>query len=101
MREINKLIRDKIPELLDKKNVSYEIKTVPPDEEKDYVIKKIKEEVDELLDSEDIWEVWDVLEILRKFCKIKWYSWEDVERKRLDKLAERGWFDKWIILTKL
>lgn len=98
---IDKLIRDKIPDLLDEKKVSYEIKKVNSDEEKDYVRRKIQEEVDELLDSEDICEVWDILEILRKFCEIKWYNWQDVEKERLKKLEERGWFEKWIILTKL
>ncbi len=101
MKKINKLIRDKIPEIIVQNWEKFKLKNVFWDELKEYVLKKIQEELDELIESEDIWEVADLMEILRKFCEIKWYSLDEVERIRQNKKEERGSFEKWIILLEV
>jgi len=101
MKEVDKLIRDNIPEILDKKWIPYEIWYTNNENKKEYIKRKIQEEINELLESESIEEVADTLEILRKFCEIMWYSQDEVEKIRQQKNKERGWFKKWIILKKL
>ena len=47
MESYNKLVRDKIPEILDEKGITYEKRTASPEEYKAELIKKLGEEVEE------------------------------------------------------
>ena len=100
----DKLVRDKIPEILEKKEIKFSIKEAWEHEIQRRVINKLKEEVDEFLKAtsseERLWEIWDIVEVLRFFCLKNWISWESVEDSRLRKYTERGWFDKWIVLIE-
>ena len=45
MVKYNKLVRDKIPELLDSKGISYEKRIATPEEYRVELIKKLQEEI--------------------------------------------------------
>lgn len=96
MTSYNKLVRDKIPEILDKKGVSYEKRIATDEEYKEELIKKLVEESQEFLDNNDVSELADVLEVLEALKKLAEYS--DVESARLKKLEEKGGFEKRLIV---
>ncbi len=96
MESYNKLVRDKIPEILDKKGIYYEKRIASPEEYKAELIKKLGEEIEEFLEVGDPEELADVVEVVEALKKLHEYS--DVESIRQKKLEERGGFDKKIIL---
>ena len=96
MEGYNKLVRDKIPQMLDRKGVLYEKRIASPEEYKEELIKKLSEEVYEFTEAGDPEELADVIEVINALRKLPEY--ENVEELRLQKLEERGGFDEKIIL---
>ena len=96
MESYNKLVRDKIPEILDGKGVPYEKRIASPEEYKEELIKKLAEEVGEFSEAGDPAELADVLEVIEALRKLPEYA--DVETLRLQKREERGGFDEKVIL---
>ena len=96
MEGYNKLVRDRIPEILDHKGVIYEKRIASPEEYKQELIKKLVEEVNEFTAEGDPEELADVLEVITALRTLPEY--EDVEAVRLKKLQERGGFSDKIIL---
>lgn len=96
MESYNKLVRDGIPKILDKKGISYEKRIASLEEYKSELIKKLEEEVAEFVEAGDPEELSDVAEVIEALKKLPEYA--DVERLRLKKHEERGGFDAKIIL---
>ncbi len=96
MESYNKLVRDKIPDLLDSKGIAYEKRVASPEEYREELIKKLAEEVVEFGEAGDPEELADVLEVIEALRKLPEYR--IVEELRLKKLRERGGFDEKIIL---
>ncbi len=96
MKSYNKLVRDKIPEILQRKGVSYEKRIASPEEYKEELVKKLVEEVGEFTEAGDPEELADVLEVIEALRKLPEY--DKVEDLRLQKREERGGFDEKIIL---
>ena len=92
----NKLVRDKIPEMLDGKNIPYEKRIADFDEYKIELIKKLVEEANEFNADGSVEELADVLEVIEALRKIPEYA--DVEKIRQEKFEDRGGFEKRIIL---
>jgi|SRR3989344_8825155 len=92
----NKLVRDKIPEILDAKNVFYEKRIASIEEYKIELIKKLNEEIREFLEDESIEELADIIEVIEAFKQLPEYT--DVEFVRNKKKQEKGGFYKKIIL---
>jgi predicted house-cleaning noncanonical NTP pyrophosphatase (MazG superfamily) len=96
MGKYNKLVRDKIPEMLDKKGISYEKRIASDNEYKIELIKKLDEEVKEFLEDNITEELADIIEVIEALKRLPEYN--DVEEVRIQKLKDRGGFDKKIIL---
>lgn len=96
MESYNKLVRDKIPEILDEKGVSYEKRIASPEEYKAELIKKLGEEIQEFSEAGDLEELADVVEVIEALKQLPEYS--EVEAIRQKKREERGGFDEKIIL---
>ena len=96
MKNYNKLVRDKIPAILDKKKIPYEKRIASPNEYKVELIKKLKEEVNEFIKAGDPEELADVIEVVEALKKLSPYT--NVEKLRRNKLKEKGAFAKRIIL---
>ncbi len=96
MQKYNKLVRDKIPEMLDKKNIPYTKRIATVAEYKIELIKKLQEEVKEFLVAGDPEELADVMEVINALKKLPEYKTAEMIRK--SKLKERGGFKKRIIL---
>lgn len=96
MTAYNKLVRDKIPEILDKKGISYEKRIASETEYKTELIKKLSEECAEFAEAGDVGELADVLEVVDALKNLPEYSAVRAEQEK--KRAERGGFDQKIIL---
>ncbi len=96
MTQYNKLVRDKIPEILDAKGVSYERHTATEDEYRTALIAKLLEETAEFEEAGVVEELADVLEVVAALRELPEYS--DVELIRKQKRDDRGGFEGRIIL---
>lgn len=96
MESYTKLVRDKIPGILDEKRIAYEKRVASPEEYKEELIKKLAEEASEFTETGDSEELADVLEVIMALRNLSEYK--DVETLRLRKREKRGGFDERIIL---
>lgn len=96
MSSYNKLVRDKIPQILDNKGITYERRIASPEEYKIELIKKLDEELKEFSEAGDAQELADLLEVIEAVKKLPEY--ENVEMLRQKKLEEKGGFNGRIIL---
>ena len=98
MKEYNKLVRDKIPEIIEASAKSCSIRCLGLEE---YVValeQKLNEEVAEYQKDKNLEELADILEVLQALCVAKGHSLEDLEQLRKEKAIERGGFDNRIFL---
>jgi predicted house-cleaning noncanonical NTP pyrophosphatase (MazG superfamily) len=97
----NKLVRDKIPEIIRDKGEN-PITHIATEEEYSKKLKeKLKEEVDEFLEENSAEELADVLEVVEEIKKLKEFSEEDIGDIKQKKKDARGGFEEKIILEKV
>lgn len=93
-----KLVRDKIPDMIRKNRETLCIRTAKKHERLPMLFKKLREECKELEQSKSIAEVTDVREVLDAICKELRYAPLEVDRFRREKVCQRGGFSRMIIL---
>lgn len=97
----NKLIRDKIPEIIKARGGNYKIKTISQKELKSLLRKKLVEESDEVVNAkkdELLAELADVVQIVKSISEIEGFSLLDVQKKMKEKAKTNGEFNKRIFL---
>lgn len=94
----NKLVRDKIPEIIAKNNATPITHIADDLEYWDKLKEKLTEEVNEFFADESIEELADIMEVLLAINTHKGFTSEEIEKKRQDKKTKRGGFLKKIIL---
>jgi len=96
--KIGKLVRDKFPEVIERKGGQAATKYLSPQDIVHHLKLKLKEETEELLSATTLEEIKkemaDVLEVLDALAKKSGFEIEEVERLRLKKQEERGGFSK-------
>lgn len=97
----NKLVRDKIPKIIENANKKYVIETVDKDTNDELLDKKLQEEVNEYLESKEIEELADIMEVIHGILNNRNITVEELEDIRLKKKEERGGFSKGIRLVKV
>ena len=99
----DKLIRDKIPEIIRKNNAHASTYVITDQEElKSRLIKKLHEEMNEYMESQDPEELADIMEVIKALAEnIHNISYEQLEQVRNNKEQERGGFDKGLVLTEV
>jgi len=103
VRVWNKLVRDRIPDIIAASNMIATTKHLDADEYKTALKQKLIEEAQEASESTNetlISELADVLEVLRALCTAHHISVDDLERKRIFSAATRGSFDERIFLIE-
>ena len=96
----DKLIRDKVPELIKSRGDSCEVHIAGDDEYSDKLKAKIMEGVGEFLDNPCVDELADVLEVVYAIADFKFGGRDELEKVRMMKVAERGGFGKKIVLDE-
>ncbi|WP_099189321.1 nucleoside triphosphate pyrophosphohydrolase [Tepidibacter mesophilus] len=101
MKLYNKIIRDKIPEIIDNAGKKFDTHIVTDEEAISYLDTKLDEEVKEFHEDNNLEELADIMEVLFSLAKKMGYSEQDLLDKRIQKKECNGGFDKNIILTKV
>jgi predicted house-cleaning noncanonical NTP pyrophosphatase (MazG superfamily) len=94
----NKLVRDKIPEVIAKSGKESRCRILEADEYRTELNKKLLEECSEWIESSEATEIADILEVLRAIADVKGFDWEKIEGLRVEKCKERGGFKEKIFL---
>jgi predicted house-cleaning noncanonical NTP pyrophosphatase (MazG superfamily) len=97
----NKLVRDKIPEIIEKNNKECKFHIASEDEYISQLYSKVIEELNEFKANPCEEELADILEVLSAIGKYYNLEEDSVQRIRHNKNEERGKFDKRIILWKV
>ena len=97
----NKLVRDKIPEIIKSKGKTPTTHTANDQEYWQKLKEKLREEVDEFIQEDNKEELSDVLEVIYAICDQKDISKEELELIRKNKAEQRGSFKDKIILEEV
>lgn len=98
MKIHNKLVRDKIPEIIEKAGKTCATHILSDEEYINFLEKKLDEEVSEYQADKNLEEMADVLEVLQSICLARGYSLDELEKMRAKKAEERGGFKEKIFL---
>lgn len=101
MKTYNKLVRDKIPNIINKDNRVAITRKLSDEEYFNELNKKLKEEVTEYLEDYNVEELADIVEVIYGILKSKNVSIEEFEIIRLNKVNKNGAFDKKIFLERV
>ena len=102
MKTYNKLVRDKIPEIIKNNGAkSVNTKTLNNEEYLESLNKKLVEELNEYLSSGKIEELADLEEFLRAILDAKNTSYQDFEQMRQNNVNKRGAFKDKIFLESV
>ncbi|MDD3278006.1 MAG: nucleoside triphosphate pyrophosphohydrolase [Lachnospiraceae bacterium] len=98
MKVHNKLVRDRIPEIIEASGKCCVTHILTDEEYIAALETKLNEEVAEYQADKNLEEMADVLEVLRAICAARGYSMEELEDMRAKKAKERGEFRDKIFL---
>lgn len=101
MKEYNKLVRDKIPEIIKASGKECEIEIVSMEERYKLLENKLQEEVGEFLEDKNLEELADIMEVLFGLADILGYSEEELLKARDKKKEERGGFKEGLVLKSV
>ena len=98
IKNYDKAIRDKIPDIIKKSGNSYNVKKLSDDEFLPELEKKLREEVEEYLKSKSVEELADAVEVIYRIAELKGTSKEKLEMLREEKASKRGKFNENLFL---
>ena len=101
MKEYDKLVRDKIPGIIEQDGKQCDIITAEESELKTYLENKLHEEVAEYVEARNLEELADIMEVLYGLAHNLGYSEQYLNDCRKKKYDERGGFKNGIILKKV
>ena len=97
--EYNKLVRDKIPDIIKKKGLEYEIESLTEfNEINEWLKNKLFEEVIEFVENDNLDELSDVLQVILKIMDHNSIDTIELYYAMSKKLKERGGFDNNVLL---
>ncbi|MEK6793015.1 MAG: nucleoside triphosphate pyrophosphohydrolase [Nanoarchaeota archaeon] len=97
----NKLVRDKIPEIIKSKEEKCSTHIANNEEYWNKLKEKLLEEVNEFIKSENREELADILEVLDAIYEFKNYKKEEIEQIKKEKAINKGQFKNRIILEEI
>ncbi|XKE94429.1 nucleoside triphosphate pyrophosphohydrolase [Metaplanococcus flavidus] len=105
MPTYNKLVRDNIPQVIEKTNKQFSTRVLSKEEYMIEVKKKMNEELEEYQEAttneEAVEELADILELIHAAAKIHGATIEQLEEVRRAKAEKRGGFEKRIFLLEV
>ena len=100
-RRFYKLVRDKIPEIIEASGKICETESLPDEEYLKMVDAKLDEELAEYHQDQNLEELADLTEVIHAAVIARGYTLEDLERVRAEKYEARGGFAKKILLKQV
>ena len=101
MIKYDKLIRDKIPEIIEQSGKKCIVEVMDNDTYIEYLDQKLNEELAEYQQDKSVEELADLLEVIYAVAVARGYSVEDLERIRVEKAEKRGAFEKRLLLKSV
>lgn len=101
MIKYDKLIRDKIPEIIEQSGKNCIVEVMDNDTYLEYLDQKLNEELAEYQQDKSVEELADLLEVIYAAAVVRGYSVEDLERIRVEKSEKRGAFEKRLLLKSV
>ncbi|MPM26894.1 hypothetical protein SDC9_73399 [bioreactor metagenome] len=98
MKVYNKLVRDKIPQVIEEDGRRCETSIVSKEELLPLLEEKLKEEVNEFMQDKNLEELADIMEVVFGLAENLGYSEEDLLKKREEKKKARGGFKEGVFL---
>lgn len=96
--EHHKIVRDRIPEIIEANGQQAVCRTVSPEEAVRGLEAKLGEELSEYLADHSLEELADLLEVIHGILYHRGIAWDELERIRLKKRAARGGFEQGLYL---
>ena len=96
-----KLVRDHIPEIIELTGKTCVKKTLSDAQYLEMLDAKLDEELAEYQESKSLEELADLLEVMRAVVQARGWTWEGLEQVRQEKAAQRGGFEKRILLKEV
>ncbi len=96
----NKLVRDKIPEIIEAGGGQCRTAILSDDEYLAILDAKLDEELAEYHRDQNIEELADLLEVIRAAAAARGYTVEELEAVRAEKAEKRGGFERKILLIE-
>ena len=97
-KKYNKVVRDKIPEIIAESGKKCNIKQLDEVSFLAEIEKKLIEEVNEYTESKDVEELADLLEVIYRISELKGVNPDELDKIRKDKAEKRGKFDSNLFL---
>ena len=97
MKVHNKIVRDKIPEIIESQGQSPNTRILSEEEALDALVEKLFEEANEFSDDRNLEELADLLEVIQSLAELLGHTPEDLEARK-EKAFKRGGFKKRIYL---
>jgi predicted house-cleaning noncanonical NTP pyrophosphatase (MazG superfamily) len=97
-KKYNKVIRDKIPEIIADSGKKYCLKQLDDASFLAELEKKLIEEVNEYSESKDVEELADLLEVIYRISELRGVNSDELDEIRRDKGQKRGKFDSNLFL---
>lgn len=97
----NKLVRDKIPNIIEQAGKQCVVETLDNNDYFDRLNKKLAEELEEYNQDFSLEELADLLEVVYAILDYKKVSRDEFEKIRQAKLAERGGFTQRLLLKEV
>lgn len=101
MKIYNKLVRDRIPEIIEASGRKFDTHIATKEEYTKLLEEKLQEEVKEYLEDKNLEELADVLEVVIALSENLGYTEEALIQKRQEKFEERGGFKEGIVLERV
>jgi predicted house-cleaning noncanonical NTP pyrophosphatase (MazG superfamily) len=99
---MSKLVRDRIPEIIPpSKSHFFRFSTLSEAEFGKHLKRKLLEEVDEYLETENVEELADIYEVLDAIIKFKQFELRQIHQKQAQKREQRGGFEKRILMEEI
>ena len=95
-----KAIRDKIPEIIRASGENCIVETLTNDEFLLELEKKLREEVEEYLQSKSPVELADMIEVIYRILELRQITLEELDQIRLEKSEKRGGFKNNLYLVE-
>ena len=97
----NKLVRDRIPEIIQSSGKQCSTEILSDEEYLKLVDAKLDEELAEYHKDQNIEELADLLEVIHAATLARGYTLEELEQVRAEKASKRGGFEKRILLKEV
>lgn len=99
--DLPKLVRDRIPEIIEKNNQDYRSRKASEDEMEEWLRKKVLEEAREFAEDGEIDELADLYAVISEYLEREEKSFSKLDKIEERKATKRGAFKNNIILEEV